>query len=161
MIYWDVKIGTTKKFIEYYAKIPMSNPIQEQIPFAQAREMSVVMPIEDRGKADVFIDDITSVAPDLDNNLDRLRAVSCSVHHAFSHKMSDSSTSSIPQDKLRGRAHIHLLTLLLTVMSTNPIFYCNRIDTSNTHSKISSSACCLRKKRKKCDEPVELIVWRL
>ena len=56
---------------------------------------------------------------------------------------------------------IYLRTLLLTVMSTNPIFYCNRIDTSNTHSKISSSACCLRKKRKKCDEPVELIVWRL
>ena len=45
---------------------------------------------------------------------------------------------------------IYLHTLLLKVMLTNPIFYCNRIGISNTYSKISSSASCLRKKRKKC-----------
>jgi hypothetical protein len=85
---------------EYYAKIPIAKPIKEEIPFAQAREMSVELPIKDRGKANVFIDNIISVAPDIGNNLGRLRAALYSVLHAFGHKMSASSTSAIPRDNL-------------------------------------------------------------
>ena len=58
------------------------------------------LPIEYKGKADVFIDDIISVAPDIDENLDRLRAASCTVIHALAHKVLNASSYSIERDDL-------------------------------------------------------------
>ena len=58
------------------------------------------LPIEDQGKADVFVDDIISVAPDINDNLSRLKAASCTVLHAFAHNASASSSSSIKRDNL-------------------------------------------------------------
>ena len=37
---------------DYYGKIPEANPIKQKVAFAQARELSVNMPSEDKGKAD-------------------------------------------------------------------------------------------------------------
>ena len=90
-----------KVLSDYHSKILMAKPTKEDVPYARARELSVNLPIEDRGKTDVFIDDIISVAPDLNGNLERLRAASCSVLHAFAHKAYKSSKSVIPRDDLR------------------------------------------------------------
>ena len=84
----------------YLAKIPNAIALDESIPYAQARKLSVDLPVEDNGKADVFVDDIISVAPDINDNLQRLRAASCTVLHAFAHKASSSSSSSIKRDNL-------------------------------------------------------------
>ena len=85
---------------DYIDKIPKAKRLNKEVPFAQARELSVTLPIEDKGKADVFIDDIISVAPDINENLDRLRAASCTVLHAIAHKSSRHSQCSIKRDNL-------------------------------------------------------------
>ena len=85
----------------YLSKIPKEKPLDDSVPFAQAvGELSVDLPIEDQGKADVFVDDIISVAPDINDNLSRLKAASCTVLHAFAHSASSSSSTSIKRDNL-------------------------------------------------------------
>jgi hypothetical protein len=53
----------------YINKIPPAVLLDSQIPFAKARPMIVTLPNEDHGKADVFIDDIITVAVDINQNL--------------------------------------------------------------------------------------------
>ena len=78
---WD----ETKVFSEFIKNIPPPEPLSDDIPFAEARDLCVEMPIEDRGKCDGYIDDLMSVCVDIGNNLARLIAAPCTIIHAFSH----------------------------------------------------------------------------
>ena len=82
----------------FVKKIPREISLDNSIPFAQARKMSVSLPAEDLGKADVFIDDIISVCVDIGNNLKRLKAAPCTIIHAVSRK--DSTSPIIPRDDM-------------------------------------------------------------
>ena len=65
---WNNKIN----FSDTYHHIPEPVYLNEKIPFAQAKKMCVKLPVEDNGKADVFLDDIISCVVDLNDNLDRI-----------------------------------------------------------------------------------------
>ena len=62
---WDYKQVCS----EWAKIIPQEKSLNGKISFAQAREMSVSLPNEDRGKADVFVDDVILVCVDLEDNL--------------------------------------------------------------------------------------------
>ena len=51
--------------------------------------MSVSLPNEDRGKADVFVDDVILVCVDLEDNLPRLKTAPCTVIHAVAREKSE------------------------------------------------------------------------
>ena len=52
--------------------IPDPVRLSDDIPYAQARSLSVDLPVEENGKSDVFIDDIITCAVDIEDNLDRI-----------------------------------------------------------------------------------------
>ena len=79
---------------DYVQKIPAAESIEENIPFAYARQISVVFPEEEDLKVDCFIDDIISVASYVRYNLQRIVASLCTIIHAFAHNAS-SPTSHI------------------------------------------------------------------
>ena len=55
-------------------------PLPADIPFAQAREVSVPIPANDKGKIDIYIDDSIGVAPDLgDTPLRVVRAIPLAI----------------------------------------------------------------------------------
>ena len=91
---WDHTIVKS----DYTTKIPPAVDLDPSIPFAQARELIVDLPIEDEGKTDVFIDDLISVAVDINNNLDRIRTAPCTVLHAIAH--SSSHPTHLKRDNL-------------------------------------------------------------
>ena len=78
---WDPKIVHSQYIRQVPEKIALGNEVQ----FASARAMSVSIPDEEVLKADVFIDDIISVAPDIGDNLQRVVAAPCTVLHTVSH----------------------------------------------------------------------------
>ena len=82
----------------YIAKIPTAVELDPSIPFAQARDLIVDMPTEDEGKTDCFVDDLISVAVDINDNLDRLRAAPCTILHAVAH--SSSNHTHLKRDNL-------------------------------------------------------------
>ena len=81
---------------EYIFKIPLPKKLAEDIPFAQAMDLSVDLNEVNECKSDVFIDDLISLAVDIGNNLQRLIAAPCTVMHALAHK-ADGSTF-LPRD---------------------------------------------------------------
>ena len=91
---WNPKSASS----EFVKLVPEPKPLDSNIPFEQAREMSVHLPVEDL-KADVFIDNIILVAVDKEDNLDRVIAAPCTVIHAVA-------------DKAIGETHIPCLNLL-------------------------------------------------
>ena len=52
-------------------KVPKAEPDNDPTPFAQALPLAVDLDENDDGKADVYIDDITSVVVDIGNNIER------------------------------------------------------------------------------------------
>ena len=60
--------------------------------------MSISLPNEDRGKADVFVDDVISVCVDLEDNLPRLKTAPCTVIHAVAREKSENQV--IPRDDM-------------------------------------------------------------
>ena len=70
---------------DFINTIPGEIPLPDHIPFEPARDMSVDLPSELKGKADVYIDDVISCTVDVGNNLERLKAAACTVIHAFAH----------------------------------------------------------------------------
>ena len=71
---------------EYVTNIPPPKPLPEDIPYAMARSLSVSLENEPSAKADVFVDDIMSIAVDHNDNLTRLATAPCTVIHAIAHK---------------------------------------------------------------------------
>ena len=62
-------------------KVPIEKYLSDEIPFQQAREMSVKMEVEvsEYGKADVYVDDIITIAVDKGENLKRITRATITV----------------------------------------------------------------------------------
>ena len=82
---WD----HTQVHSDYVEKIPKEIPLPDDIPYAEARQLSVELPDELSGKADVYIDDIISCTVDEGSNLEHLKAAACTIIHAIAHKAKD------------------------------------------------------------------------
>ena len=74
--------------IEFFSKkaelIPKTEMMCDDIEFAEARDMSVVIPGNSKAKADNFIDDICNIALDEDDNLDRIIKAPVTIIEAMS-----------------------------------------------------------------------------
>jgi len=64
--------------------IPDPVPLNDDIPFAQARDMSVYIPLEKHGKTDVYVDDLITIGHDDEDNLDRITKAPMTVIDAIS-----------------------------------------------------------------------------
>ena len=94
---------------EYAKKIPAPRPQESGVPFAPACPTSVHLPDENVGNADCFVDDIISMAVDIEDNLERLVTAPCTVIHAVSHQ-ADGPTfvernNMISDDKTKQKEH--------------------------------------------------------
>ncbi len=63
-------------------KIPQCKPLPDEIPFHQARELSVKIHVAPKGKTDVYVDDIITTAADIKDNLERITKASVTIMHA-------------------------------------------------------------------------------
>jgi hypothetical protein len=70
---------------DYVEKIPEPRPLPDNIPYAQARDLSVSLDDQPSAKADCFVDDIMSITVDEGDNLLRLATAPCTVIHAIGH----------------------------------------------------------------------------
>ena len=79
-------------------EIPNPIPLPDDIPFAEARDLSVNIPVEEGGKTDVYVDDFITIGPDIDDVLERITRAPLTVIHAIA----DNSISSdkIPRDNI-------------------------------------------------------------
>ena len=77
---------------DYVTKIPAAKTLPADIPFAQARELSVDIDVDEDCKADVFVDDIITIGADVNDNLQRITTALCSILHAFAHNATDNDT---------------------------------------------------------------------
>ena len=61
--------------------IPPPVSLPDNVPFAQTRELSINIPVNDLGKVDVFIDDYIAITPDIEDNTTRvIRAIPFAIH---------------------------------------------------------------------------------
>ena len=73
---------------DYLEKIPSPTSLPSDIPFEQAKDLSVKIPEGDICKADVFIDDIITMGVDTKDYLRRIMAGPSTIMHAFTHTAS-------------------------------------------------------------------------
>ena len=57
-------------------------PLPDEIPFHQARDISVKIHVAPKGKADVYVDEIITIAADIKDNLERITKAPVTVMHA-------------------------------------------------------------------------------
>ena len=69
-------------YSELANRIPKEKDFGNDIPFHKAREMSVSILLGENGKSDVYVDDIITIAVDINDNLDRIRKAPITVMHA-------------------------------------------------------------------------------
>jgi len=93
----DEKWDSEELFSEKVNQIPAPNKLNDEIPYAQARSMSVKLPDEDCGKSDVFLDDIISCAVDINKNLDRITKAPITIIDAAAN---NGSSAGIKRDPL-------------------------------------------------------------
>lgn len=83
----------TWDYINVYSKaaddIPKCNPLPDDIPFHQARKLSVKIHLSPKGKADVYVDEIITIAADIKDNLKRIVNAPVTVMHAVADKADD------------------------------------------------------------------------
>ncbi len=67
--------------------VPLSRNIEppldlpDSIPFHPAKPLSIQIPHNDRGKVDIYIDDTIGIAPDIDDNVDRVsKSIPLAIH---------------------------------------------------------------------------------
>ena len=79
-------------------EIPNPIPLPDNIPYAEAKNMSVNVPVGKNGKTNVYVDDFITIGPDLDESLDRIIKAPATVIHAIA----DNSINSnqIPRDNI-------------------------------------------------------------
>ena len=65
------------------ALFPSQSSLVNNIPFVRAKSTIVNIPREDRGKCDVYLDNMVAVGPDLPDNAQRLEAVILLAIHTF------------------------------------------------------------------------------
>ena len=83
---------------DFIKNIPPAENMSNNIPFAEASELSVDNPVEDTGKFDVYIDDFIGITVDIGNNKSRLEVAPCTVIHAVSNNLS--SENHITRDNM-------------------------------------------------------------
>ena len=74
-------------------KVPAEKQLDDDIPYQQARKMSVRNTATDYGKADVYVDDIITIAVDKGENLGRITRAPITVMHAVADRTSYKNTS--------------------------------------------------------------------
>ena len=79
-------------------EIPNPIPLPNDIPFAEAKDMSVNIPLEEGGKTDVYVDDFITIGPDIDDTLERITRAPITVIHAIADNSASSKT--IPRDDI-------------------------------------------------------------
>ena len=82
---WD----SQKDYSPATQKIPPANLLPMIIPFHDARDLSVELHVGSRGKSDVYVDDIITIAADIRDDLDRITKEPVTIirtcyHHACS-----------------------------------------------------------------------------
>ena len=77
--------------------MPEPKPVPPHIPFAPTKSLNVVLPPEDHGKVDVYIDDTFVIGPDLPNIIPRLASCNLLSFHLDSPPLSN--FEPIPRDK--------------------------------------------------------------
>jgi hypothetical protein len=61
--------------------LPSPSSLPDDVPFHQARELAVQIPIDNEGKADIYLNNILGVAPDIKNNIMRVSyAIPLAIH---------------------------------------------------------------------------------
>ena len=85
-------------YLDMIHEIPNPIPLPDDIPFAETRDLSVNIPVEEGGNTDVYVDDFITIGPDIDDTLDRITRAPLTVIHAIA----DNSISSdkIPRDNI-------------------------------------------------------------
>ena len=78
--------------------IPNPIPLPDDIPYAEAREMTVDIPVGINGNTDVYVDDFITVGPDMDDTLERITKAPATVIHAIADNSLDSE--KIPRDDI-------------------------------------------------------------
>ena len=110
---WDHK-KIKSKFVDI---IPKAKRLDEKIEFAQAKDITVNIPLEIHGKADSFIDDIITVAVDIGDNRARIEAAPCTVLHAIAHNANNNSkvprNDIISDDKNEAEGEANEIKLVL------------------------------------------------
>ena len=76
----------SKLHSDYLQQVPKPSPLPSDIPFAQAKELSVNISDGDICKSDVFIDDIITVGVDIKDYLCRIMAAPSTIMHSFTHR---------------------------------------------------------------------------
>ena len=85
-------------YSEMIHKIPNPIPLPEDIPYAQAKDLSVNISVEECGKTDVYVDDFITIGPDKDDILERITKAPITVIHAIADNSINSQ--SIPKDDI-------------------------------------------------------------
>ena len=86
-------------FSNFIKHVPPPEQLEDDdTPFAQARSLSVTLPVEDEGKCDGYIDDLMTCAVDIGNNLARIVAAPCTIIHALAHDSEGDTV--IPRDDM-------------------------------------------------------------
>ena len=86
------------------SQMPHPKALHRSVPFAKAKETIVEIPAEDDGKCDVYIDDTTSIGPDINNNWKRLQACILFAIHIFCRPLSHNEP--IPRDNVVAAAKL-------------------------------------------------------
>ena len=66
---------------------PPINILPDEIPFAQAKTLAVILPVEDQGKIDAFLDDLITVGLDSETNRLRLKGAVALAVDAMSRRV--------------------------------------------------------------------------
>ena len=82
---------------EFTSKVPEAKGLEDNEPFAQAKPLSIKIPLEENGKADVYIDDIITIAVEKGDNIERIRSAPSTVIHAVT---INSSSYPLPRDDI-------------------------------------------------------------
>ena len=110
---WD----PTRLHAPKQSEFPPRSSLPDNIPFAQAKQTIVAIPLEDKGKCDVYIDDTIAVGPDINDNASRLEAAIPLAMHIFGRPLSPNEpiprSALISHNKLLAEGRIEEVKMLL------------------------------------------------
>ena len=92
--FWDHNI----LFDPLSSKLDFPDSLPDNIQFSQTKELAVSIPINDIGKADIYIDDIIGIALDKNDNVNRVSAAIPLVIHCLARPLDP--LDEIPRKKL-------------------------------------------------------------
>ena len=79
-------------------EIPDPIPLPDDIPYTEARNLAVNVPVGRNGKTDVYVDDFITIGPDLDDTLNRMiKAPATGIHDIVDNLI---NSNQIPRDDI-------------------------------------------------------------